>query len=146
LITAILFSINYIITNSFERLAEVNLMKSEFIDIISHQLRTPLANLKWTIDLALKEHDGDKKEDFFKIVQEQNEKMLKLVNDMVYTSRIEQGKWTFKKEEIDLKMIVEKIIQEFLAFAQSNNVKIKVDFEETLPKVFADSQKISHVV
>ena len=150
LITVILFCIDYIIVNSFERLAEVNLMKSEFIDIISHQLRAPLSNLKWTIDSVLKSVSGEKEsakmQDFCSAIKEQNERMIRLVNDMIYTSRIEQGKWIFKKEEFDLKTIVEKIIQEFTAFSQSNNVKIKVDLEENLPKIFADSQKISHVV
>ena len=145
-ITTVLLVLDYIIVNSFERLAEVNLMKSEFIDIISHQLRTPLSNLKWTLDLALRERGGDRKRDFFKTIKEQNERMLKLVNDMIYTSRIEQARWVIKKEEVNLKAIVEKTVKDFLAFARSNNVKIKVEIEQNLPKVLADSQKISHVV
>ena len=46
LVTAILFTIAVIITRSFERLAEANRMKSEFISIVSHQLRSPLSNLR----------------------------------------------------------------------------------------------------
>ena len=53
LLTTVLFIVDFSITRSFERLAEASRMKSEFINIVSHQLRSPLSNLKWTIDLLL---------------------------------------------------------------------------------------------
>ncbi|MFH0987294.1 MAG: HAMP domain-containing sensor histidine kinase [Patescibacteria group bacterium] len=145
-ITTILLVLNYIIVNSFERLAEVNLMKSEFIDIISHQLRTPLSNLRWTLDLAKRENDFKKRDDFLKIISEQNERMLRLVNDMIYTSKIDQGTWVMKMKNVNLKSVTEKIIDDFTAFAKSNNIKIKTQIEDGLPEVFVDPQKISHVI
>ena len=48
--------ISFIITNSFERLAEVSRMKTEFIGIVSHQLRAPLTNLRFSLDLLLSEN------------------------------------------------------------------------------------------
>lgn len=144
-ITIALLILNYIIVNSFERLAEANLMKLEFINIISHQLRAPLTNLKWTVDLALSEDDCIK-EGYLEIIREQNDRMTKLVNDMLYVTRIEQGKWILKKEEVDIEKIVGKLTKEFSYFAKGSNVELKVDIEKKLPKVFGDSQKIGEVV
>ncbi len=53
LITLLLFIIAVVITRSFERLAEASRMKSEFVNVVSHQLRSPLSNLKWTIELLM---------------------------------------------------------------------------------------------
>ena len=53
ILTAILFSVAVIVTGSFERLAEANKMKSEFITIATHQLRSPLSNLRWSVELLL---------------------------------------------------------------------------------------------
>lgn len=52
-LTMILLTIAVIITQSFERLAEASKMKSEFISIVSHQLRSPLTNLSWAIEFLL---------------------------------------------------------------------------------------------
>src|SRR4030042_4439930 len=53
LVTVVLFIIAFIITRSFERLAEASRMKSEFVSIVSHQLRSPLSTLLWAIDILI---------------------------------------------------------------------------------------------
>jgi len=53
ILTAVLFSVAVIVTRSFERLSEANKMKSEFITIATHQLRSPLSNLSWSVELLL---------------------------------------------------------------------------------------------
>ena len=53
LVTTVLLIIAFIITQSFERLAEANRLKSEFISIVSHQLRSPLSNLRWALELLM---------------------------------------------------------------------------------------------
>lgn len=146
IITIILLILDYIIVNSFERLLEANLMKTEFINIISHQLRTPLSNLKWTLDLALREKNGDRKTEFLMIIKEHNERMLKLVKDMLFASQLERGEWIFKKELSSLKNIIEEVVKDFSIFAKSHNIKIKVDIEKNLPKIFIDPEKINQVV
>jgi len=54
-VSMVLFIIAFIITHSFENLAEANRMKTEFVNIVSHQLRTPLTNLRWATQALLSE-------------------------------------------------------------------------------------------
>ena len=51
IINVILFVIGFSVVKSFEKLAEASKLKSEFINIISHQVRSPLTNLKWVVDI-----------------------------------------------------------------------------------------------
>ncbi|MCZ2846098.1 MAG: HAMP domain-containing sensor histidine kinase [Candidatus Bathyarchaeota archaeon] len=145
-VTTVLLILDFIIVNSFERLAEVNLMKSEFIDIISHQLRTPLSNLKWTIESVLGGRNSKREQEIFRNLKGQNDRMIALVNDIIYTSRIEEGKWNFKTEMVDVGSLVEKIVKDFFWLAKNNNIQVKVDIEKKLPKIITDPQKISHVL
>ena len=53
-ITTVLTIISYFVIQGSEKLAEASQLKSEFVSIVSHQLRTPLSSIKWTINLMMK--------------------------------------------------------------------------------------------
>jgi len=142
IVAAILFVISFIIIKNFERLAEVSRMKSEFINIISHQLRSPLVNLKWSLDfLNLKkaEIDAEKREEYYSILQDNIKRIIELVNDITLISRLQEGEnASIKKQKIVLSNIILDLISQFKFFADSLNIKIEYDIASDLPKVLAD--------
>jgi len=149
LISAVLFTMAVIITNSFERLAEANRMKSEFISIVSHQLRSPLSNLRWTIELLMSGRLGrieEKQTEYFKILKENSNRMMELIKDLLIVSRIETAKLPTKKIEFSLEDLVEDLIKEFTPLAQASNVKVKFGSQSDLPKIFADYSQIRLVI
>jgi len=149
LVTAILFAVAVIITNSFERLAEANRMKSEFVSIVSHQLRSPLSNLKWTLELLMSgkiNSVSEKQLEYFKILKENSNRMMDLIKDLLIVSRIETAKLPIKKIEFSFEDLVKDLIKEFGPFAQSSNVKIKFETQPNLPKIFADPSQIQLVI
>ena len=149
LITAILFIIAAIITRSFERLAEASRMKSEFISVVSHQLRSPLSNLRWAIELLMSGRLGkieEKQTEYFRILKENSGRMGELVSDLLIVSRIETATLPQKRKEISLEDLIKKLISEFKPFAQASNVEIEFKSEENLPKILADPSQIRLVV
>jgi len=149
LITAILFIIAAIITRSFERLAEASRMKSEFISVVSHQLRSPLSNLRWAIELLMSGRLGkieEKQTEYFRILKENSGRMGELVSDLLIVSRIETATLPQKRKEISLEDLIKKLISEFEPFAQASNVEIEFKSEENLPKILADPSQIRLVV
>ena len=149
LTTAILFIIAVIITDSFERLAEANRMKSEFVSIVSHQLRSPLSNLRWALELLMSGKLGkieEKQTEYFKIIKENSNRMTELIKDLLIVSRIETAKLLIKKMEFSLEDLVKELIKEFTPFARASNVEIKFRAKENLPKIFADQSQIRLVI
>jgi len=147
--TAVLIVISSIITNSFERLAEANRMKSEFISVVSPQLRSPLSNIKWAIDLLMSGRLGPIREtqtDYFKILKENNNRMKELVNDLLVVSKIDQKILPIVKKNFSLREITEGMIEGFRPFAYASNVEVKLEAEENLPDVFGDPSQIMLVV
>lgn len=148
-VTAILFTIAVIITRSFERLVEANRMKSEFVSVVSHQLRSPLSNLRWVIELLTSGRVNgvsEKQLEYFKILKENSTRMRELVSDLLIVSRIETAKLSLKKKEISLEDLTRKIIEELEPFAKASNVKVELKAPKNLPKVFADSSQIQLVI
>jgi signal transduction histidine kinase len=149
IISAILLILATIITNSFEKLAEANRMKSEFISIVSHQLRAPLSNLAWAIELLMSGRLGKIEEqqvEYFKILKENSDRMKDLVKDLLIVSRIESARLSLKKEEFSLEELTREIIKEFESFARASNCQIEFFAEQNLPKIFGDRYQIRQVI
>jgi len=149
LITAVLFIIAFIITQSFERLAEASRMKSEFITIVSHQLRSPLTNLKWATELLMSGELGkieERQAEYFRILKENSTRMLELISDLLIVSRMETEEMPLKKEEFSLKDLIGDLISEFQSFAKASNAEISFVAQEDLPKIFADPSRIRLVI
>jgi signal transduction histidine kinase len=149
IISAILLILATIITNSFEKLVEANRMKSEFISIVSHQLRAPLSNLAWVIELLMSGRLGKIEEqqfEYFKILKENSDRMKDLVKDLLIVSRIESARFSLKKEEFSLEELTKEIIKEFEPFAKASNCEIEFSFEENLPKIYGDRYQIRQVI
>lgn len=128
---------------------EVDRMKTELISIVSHQLRTPLSAVKWSVKMLL---DGD----VGKISAEQtnilakgyrsNERMIHLVNDLLNVSRIEEGRFQYKFVVASLEDLVDQTVNEFKYTLEEKNMNLKISKPaKALPLVRMDPSKI-HVV
>lgn len=147
IVTIIVFIISHFIINSFNYLAEANRLKSEFVGIASHQLRTPLSALKWAMNILMddKSLDDAKKREYLDIVKASNERMIKLVNDLLDVSRIDQGRMDLKPEKFSLQNLAKEIIEELKLTAQKNNISLNIELEGDLPDVWADVSRV-HLV
>ncbi len=137
-LTAILFIMAFIITRSFERLAEASRMKSEFISVISHQLRTPLSNLKWAIEILMSGRLGrieEQQTEYFRILKENISRMTELVSDLLTVSRIETATLLLEKKEVFLPDLIKNLILKFKPFAQASNIEIIFRPQENLTDI-----------
>lgn len=149
LVTLVLFILAAMISKSFEKLAEANRMKSEFVSVVSHQLRSPLSNLKWALGLLLSgrvDKVSEKQLEYFKILKENNARMEELVSDLLTVSRIEQGKMPTKIEKIALDETTRDFIKKLEIFAKASNVEISFDFEDNLPEISADMSQVKLIL
>ena len=141
IVASILFIIAFVITRSFERLAEASRMKSEFINIVSHQLRSPLTNIKWTFEVMASEEfkvPAEKQEEYFVNVKENIARMVELIDDLLIVSKIEQGSFSIAKIEISLKDLIEDLVERYKVFAEASRIKLNFYSQENLPKILAD--------
>ena len=149
LISAILFVIAGSIIQGFEKLAEANRIKTEFVSIVSHQLRSPLSNFKWIIELILSGRTDpitDKQLEYFKILKENSDRMREIVTDLLTVSRIQEGRSISKKEAVFPKTLIEEVIRETEIFAKASNVKVGFRVEKGLPQIIVDADQLKLVI
>jgi len=149
-VTVVLFIIGHLIVHSFETLAEVNRLKSEFVSIVSHQLRAPLACMKWCLGLLLSGRLGsiDKKQlEQLDLLKENTERMIRLVNDLLNVSRLEQGRLLSEIKPCSLVEPIEEMVKQYIPIAKARNVKVSFDKDEKeIPLVLTDPRQIRLVI
>lgn len=147
LVSAIIMTIGSFVIRGVENVAEANIMKSEFISIISHQLCTPLSAIKWSMEVIETERNPkeclpEKQMMFLQNIKKSNEQMLKMVTDLLEVARIDQGRAVFEKDNLDLAHLVEETIAGFRDIAAERNIKIESRLEPDLKSVCADEKKM----
>ncbi len=132
-IVTLLFTVGNFIIQSIEQMAKTNKMKSEFVSIASHQLKGPLAQINWEVELLLaKNREGlnEKQCAIIKRIADSNERMARLVNDLLDVARIDQGSLVLNQERFDLLQLVKKVVENNRFLAKANNVEIEIVCKE----------------
>ncbi|XOB40864.1 MAG: ATP-binding protein [Candidatus Nealsonbacteria bacterium] len=135
---------------AYRELKKLDIAKSEFISIASHQLRTPLTAIKGYISLITDKTYGifpSKMEKPLTNIYASVERLIKLVNDLLSISRIEAGKIKVEPEEFLLEELITDILEELRNLAKAKNLYIRLEKqEEPCNKVFLDVAKIRQVI
>jgi len=128
----------------------VEAMKSEFVSIAAHQLRTPLSAIKWTLVMLIDGDLGSLSEDQKGLVQkayDSNERMVSLINDLLNVSRIEEGRYLYKPSHISFNEVIDPLIEVYKPELKRRGVNFEVKIpKKQLPKVVVDTEKITLVV
>ncbi len=149
LVVIILFIIGNSVIRGVEQIAKLNRMKTEFVAIASHQLRTPLSAIRWETELLTSKFNEGLNEKQLKSIESINilgNRMTRLVNDLLDVARIDQGQLFLKKEKIDLAQLTQEMIDNFSSLASSRNIHISFKHPEHLPSIVGDSGKIRLII
>jgi PAS domain S-box-containing protein len=135
-----------IVLHDITREKMIERMKTEFVSLAAHQLRTPISAIKWTLRMLL---DGDlgkiteEQRDFIEKTYGSNERMINLINDLLDVTRIEEGRYLYKPVFTSIEPIVQFAINSFKK--EMEGKKLKLEFkkpEKKLPEVKIDVEKI----
>lgn len=134
---------------AYKKLQRIDKMKTEFMSIVSHQLRTPLSIMKGHLSMLQEGmyEDEKKKEKIIKNVYESNERLINLVNDVLNISRIQSGRVKIDKEEADIRKVVKGVVKRMRSSAKEKGIKLTLHRnKEELPQVEIDTSKIENVL
>ncbi len=151
IIVAAIMTLGSFVIRGVEKVAEANILKTEFISIISHQLCSPLSAIKWSLEVIETEKDPkecmpEKQYSFLRNIKKSNEQMLKMVTDLLDVARIDQGKAIFEKKNLNLEKIVKESVVEFQGLAAEKNNVINFQADSNLPAVCIDERKMRVVL
>jgi signal transduction histidine kinase len=127
----------------------IDRMKTEFISVASHELRTPMTSIKGSIDLVLGNFAGpitSETRELLEIAHKSCDRLIRLINDILDLAKIEAGQIKLKWVPLDLSDLVERSIRGIKSYADQAGVKITFVRPQTAATVAADKDRIEQVV
>ena len=126
----------------------VEAIKRDFVANVSHELRTPLASIKGyaetLLDGALNDRATLKK--FLTIIDRHANRMTAIIDDLLTISMIESHQMQLKLEAVDIKGLINSVLQGFEKNARDKGLKLIFDMRDDLPAVTADRVRLEQVI
>lgn len=142
--------VNFVgIARDISAMKEQDHLRSEFISLASHQLRTPLTSLRWLSELLYKQVRGVLPKEQVRTVrdiQTNSIRMIALVNRLLNLSRIETGRLSIVPQNIVIKTFVSAIKKEAEPIAKRKHIKLTFKVAKDLPTLRADADLLFEII
>ncbi len=128
-----------------ERDELISQMKSDFISIAAHQLRTPLTGIKWVFEALANGDAGElnnEQKEMLKKGYKSNERVIKLANDLLNVASIEDQRAGIKFENCDFEQIFNDALSSFQNLKKNKNIALNINKPEKFPIIYADKEKM----
>lgn len=127
---------------------EISQMKSDFVNHVSHELKTPIAVITaYSEMLADGEADDEEtRKEFYSVIQTQAERLSRLIEDILNVSRIESGLVKVAKKHVSLTILIEEQLQMMKSYAEEKNITVISQKPIVYDQIYADKDMISQVI
>lgn len=131
------------------RLREMDRLKSQFLSHVSHELRTPLASIKGFIENLLRGLVGslsDKQSQCLSRVQNNADRLGRMIADLLDLSRIEAGKLKVALAQVNVSKLIEEVVEQLQPLARAKAQEVTVHAEQGEVVVHGDADRISQML
>jgi signal transduction histidine kinase len=141
------------LTAAFNRMAaqlgEIDRLKDEFFTGVSHDLRTPLAAIRWSADVLATGALGPltpRQQRLAETIQSSSQRLLALAGQIVELGRLRAGRLELDRRPTDLRVVIGQGVEEVRPLAERGQLRLDVAVPDGLPAVLADAERLQQVV
>ncbi|HKO52533.1 MAG TPA: ATP-binding protein [Polyangiaceae bacterium] len=133
---------------AFDRLKELDRLKSNFLATVSHELRTPLTSIIGYSEMLVEGLAGEmtsEQREFVQTIRDKGEQLLQLIKGLLDLSKLESGTMSLRKAQTDILGTLRDVAQTMTPTARKKEVELVVDVENGLPLIWADTERLRQV-
>lgn len=137
-----------VVLNDITEIRNLENLRQEFVANVSHELRTPLTSIKGFVETLLSGALGDaaQSEKFLKIIQEDADRLGRLIDDLLDLSLMESRNAALKFENLSPKEEITKVLAAMEPAFARKKIRVDTHFEKNLPDVKADRDRLKQVL
>jgi signal transduction histidine kinase len=130
-----------------DELRRLSALRADFVSLVSHELRSPMATVigsARTLQARWRELTPEQRNSFLALIADETSRLASLVGDVLDTSRIEAGTFTYTFDDVDLDALVHDVVS-VLGIGQ-DEVELRAQISESLPTIRGDSERLRQVL
>ncbi len=134
---------------AYDRLKELDRLKSNFLATVSHELRTPLTSIIGYSEMLLEGIAGEivgEQREFVTTIREKGEQLLGLIKGLLDLSKLESGTMSLRKATMEVAPLVRDVAQTMAPHAKKKGISLHVALEPALPALWADAERLRQVL
>jgi PAS domain S-box-containing protein len=122
--------------------------RKEFVSSVTHELRAPLTAIKSYVEMLIDDEakDPELQREFFNTINEEADRLARLINDMLNMSKIEVGNLVLNKSLVRTRKLLQDAVNGVRSAAKSKSIQLGANIDEDLPDVEADKEMVRVVV
>jgi two-component system, OmpR family, sensor histidine kinase VicK len=134
---------------SYEKARELDRLKSEFVAVVSHEVRTPLTSIKGSLEILGDPayfEVGDQQKELLEICQANVERLEQLITGILDFSKLESGRLSTSFEDLDPEQVADTAITDIHGLATRKGIGIRLECERPVPHIWADELRLLQVL
>lgn len=140
---------SFIILRNVTAYKELDFAKTNFIAMVSHEFKTPIASMKMSLQLLENENIGSlnlEQKQLVLSIKDDAKRLLRTTGELQNITQVETGKTQLKIESFDAKESISEALEATKILAEQKNISIKVKLYKEIPKILADKEKTTWVI
>ena len=133
---------------AYDRLKELDRLKSNFLATVSHELRTPLTSIIGYSEMLNEGIAGDlqpEQREFIGTIHEKGEQLLELIMSLLDLSKLESGTLTMKRKSVAIATVLHEVLTTVTPNARKKGVAVKLEVDPKLVELRADPERLRQV-
>lgn len=134
---------------TIDKLKELEELKRDFVAGITHDLKSPLKSIQGFVSILLNELEKlplEDQRDYLLTIQNDSSRLMKLIEDLLITSRIEAKREEFDRTIFDVRSTIDETRKRFMPISKEKKVDLKLDLPNRPAYVWADREKLIHIL
>jgi signal transduction histidine kinase len=139
---------NVKLQEAFDRLRELDRLKSNFLGVVSHELRTPLTSIIGYSEMLVEGIAGplvgDQKK-FVETIHQKGEQLLQLIMSLLDLSKLESGTLSLRKASVNIRQLLAEVASTVTPKARKSSITVECRVDADLPPVQGDSERLRQI-
>ena len=138
----------WILIRNIRKEMQLARLKSDFVSNVSHELRTPLALIRMyseTLEMDRVKSD-EKRYEYYRIINQESERLTRLINNILNFSRIESGRKEYKFRSVDINQIIRNVLGMYSHHVEQEGFTLNIKLDAEIPAIQADAEAVSEAL